>query len=92
MPPYPWLAEDDRNTAQTIAKISALRKLGTPYPEGYEDIALEDLQKQAQQVADNLAKEGIEQEGVETKEIVALIAYLQRLGVDYQVEQQQATK
>lgn len=92
MPPYQWLHEDDLNTANTKAKIKVLRKLGTPYPAGYEEIALEDLQKQAEQIAENLKKEGIEQEGVETKEIVALIAYLQRLGVDYQVEQKQATK
>jgi cytochrome c oxidase cbb3-type subunit I/II len=88
MPTYPWLHEDDLNTSSTKAKIAALRKLGTPYPEGYEDTIAEEMAAQAQGIAENLKKEGIEQEGVESKEIVALIAYLQRLGVDYQAEQQ----
>ncbi|MEZ5057990.1 MAG: cytochrome-c oxidase, cbb3-type subunit I [Saprospiraceae bacterium] len=88
MPTYPWLHEDDLNTSSTKAKIAALRKLGTPYPEGYEDTIAEEMALQAQTIAENLRKEGIEQEGVETKEIVALIAYLQRLGVDYQVDKQ----
>ena len=82
MPPYPWLIEDDLNTAYTMAKIKTLQQLGTPYPEGYEQIALEDLQLQAEQIAASLKRDGIEGEALEKKEIVALIAYLQRLGTD----------
>jgi cytochrome c oxidase cbb3-type subunit I/II len=59
-----------------------LQQLGTPYPEGYEQIANEDLHLQAGIIAESLKKDGIEQEGLERKEIVALIAYLQRLGTD----------
>lgn len=86
MPAYPWLAEDDLNTAHTAAKIKALRKLGTPYEAGYEQIAVDELQAQAKKVANNLKAKGIEQEGLENKEIVALIAYLQRLGTDIKTE------
>ena len=86
MPAYPWLAEDDLDISTTAAKINALRKLGTPYDAGYEEIANDDLGKQAAAIAKRLKEEGVEQAGVEKKEIVALIAYLQRLGVDITLE------
>jgi cytochrome c oxidase cbb3-type subunit I/II len=82
MPPYPWLLRDELSTSLTAKKISGLRRLGTPYPEGYEEVAVEDLKKQAEGIANSLRKDGIEQDGLEEKEIVALIAYLQRLGTD----------
>ncbi|MCB0570216.1 MAG: cytochrome-c oxidase, cbb3-type subunit II, partial [Phaeodactylibacter sp.] len=82
MPPYPWLLEHNLNTSKTAAKIRGLQALGTPYVEGYDQIAVEDLQKQAAQVAASLRKDGIEGENLEQKEIIALIAYLQRLGTD----------
>jgi len=82
MPPYPWLLENDMNTSLVEEKIVVLRKLGTPYEAGYETIALEDLNKQAKKIAESLRKDGVEDENIENKEIVALIAYLQRLGTD----------
>ncbi len=86
MPPYPWLIEDDLSTKYTAAKIKVLKTLNTPYPEGYEDDAVDDLQKQAAEVAASLRADGINQENLENKEIVALIAYLQRLGTDIKPE------
>ena len=62
MPPYPWLIEDILDTSATEDKISVLKKLGTPYPENYPEKALEDLQKQAKEVADRLRADGIEDE------------------------------
>jgi cytochrome c oxidase cbb3-type subunit I/II len=82
MPPYPWLITDDLDTSRTADKIKALQTLGTPYGKGYASIAVDDLNKQAAQVVASLKKDGIEQEGLAGKEIVALIAYLQRLGTD----------
>ena len=82
MPPYPWLAKNKLDTDYTASKIAVMRTLGVPYPAGYEDIALSDLQKQAKQIADNLRKDNIEMEGLEQKELIAMIAYLQRLGTD----------
>jgi cytochrome c oxidase cbb3-type subunit I/II len=82
MPPYPWLIEDELNTAYTADKIKVLKMMGTPYPDGYETIAVDDLKKQAAQIAERLRKDGIEDENLENREIVALIAYLQRLGTD----------
>ena len=82
MPPYPWLFRRDLDVSSTPAKIRTLRKLGTPYPEGYDQQAIDDLQKQAKGIAETLRTQGVELEGLENKEIVALIAYLQRLGTD----------
>ncbi|MEO1625825.1 MAG: cytochrome-c oxidase, cbb3-type subunit II, partial [Bacteroidota bacterium] len=93
MPPYPWLITNDLDTTSTAAKIRVLQKLGTPYPEGYDLEANEDLQRQADEVAKRLRADGIDGEGLERKEIVALIAYLQRLGTDIKVpEKQRAAK
>jgi cytochrome c oxidase cbb3-type subunit I/II len=80
MPPYPWLIEDQLNVSYLEAKISAMRKLGVPYQDGYEQIALEELQYQAQEIADDIAANGVEVSS--DREIIALIAYLQRLGTD----------
>jgi len=68
------------NSSNTADKINAMRSLGVPYEKGYEDQALADLQKQASTIADGLTKEGYPVEA--NKEIIALIAYLQRLGTD----------
>jgi len=88
MPRYPWLAKNDLNNKQLPAKINGLRALGTPYPAGFEDEALADLEAQAAEVTASLRNDGIEQEGLEKKEIVALIAYLQRLGTDIKPQPQ----
>jgi cytochrome c oxidase cbb3-type subunit I/II len=80
MPPYPWLFEQELDAANTPDKISAMRTLGVPYAPGYEAQAQADLQAQAQGIAANLKQAGIEVQP--NKEIVALIAYMQRLGTD----------
>ncbi len=82
MPRYPWIIKNDLDLSLTPAKIRTLQLLGTPYPEGYDQKAIADAQAQAKEIAADLKKGGIEQEGLENKEIVALIAYLQRLGTD----------
>jgi len=82
MPAYPWMISDDLDTSDIAAKIKALQLLGTPYPEDFEENALRHLKAQAKEIAEDLKTTGIEQEGLEQKEIVALIAYLQRLGTD----------
>ncbi len=84
MPAYPWLFEQTINKDLTAGKIKALRKIGVPYREGYEDTANEDLQKQADVIANNLKADGIEV--MSDAEIIALISYLQRLGKDIKAE------
>lgn len=87
MPTYPHLFKHDLNTTYTAAKIKTLQTMGTPYPEGFADKAVEDIRIQSRKIADNLAKDKITQENLENKEIVALIAYLQRLGTDIKVKE-----
>jgi cytochrome c oxidase cbb3-type subunit I/II len=87
MPAYPWLFEQDLDIEDTPAKIKAMQSMGVPYPEGYAEKANEDLMKQAKGISADLAKEGIEVKP--EKEIVALIAYLQRLGTDIKVKEEQ---
>lgn len=80
MPAYPWLLDDNLDTASTAAKIRAMQTVGVPYPAGYDLIANKDLMHQADSVKNTLAESGIKT--TSNKEIVALIAYLQRLGKD----------
>ena len=84
MPSYPWLFEQTIDKSQTVKKIFALRKVGVPYVEGYESVANDELDKQAAEITSNLKGEGIEV--MPETEIVALIAYLQRLGKDIKAE------
>jgi len=80
MPEYGWLIHQKLDTTTTAAKIRAMQKLGVPYPAGYDKIANQDLDTQAKGITDNLAKDHIKVKN--NREIVAIIAYLQRLGTD----------
>lgn len=62
------------------ARIRALRRVGVPYPEGFEDQAAAALAAQAGTVVTNLKVGSVPAEP--DREIIALIAYLQRLGTD----------
>ncbi|MCX6317984.1 MAG: cytochrome-c oxidase, cbb3-type subunit I [Bacteroidetes bacterium] len=84
MPQYTWLFRNKLNTSTTPAKIRAMRTLGVPYPEGYDKIANDELMKQAEEITADLKKADIETEP--NKEIIAVIAYLQRLGRDIESE------
>jgi cytochrome c oxidase cbb3-type subunit I/II len=90
MPSYPWLLTNDLDISNTSTKINVMRSIGVPYPEGYENVANDDLTKQAEQIALDLQKNGAPAEP--NKEIIALIAYLQRLGTDIKVKDQPASK
>ena len=80
MPKYPWLAKKDIDIEIIPAKIRAMQTLGVPYPEGYDQRAVEDLMLQAQTIAEDLKASGIEI--APTKEMIAMIAYLHKLGKD----------
>jgi cytochrome c oxidase cbb3-type subunit I/II len=80
MPGYPWLTRTALDTSHIEGKVITLRRLGVPYPAGYETRAAQDLRAQAARIADGLKKSGIDVEA--DREIVAMIAYLQRLGTD----------
>ncbi|MBX9783587.1 MAG: cytochrome-c oxidase, cbb3-type subunit I [Chitinophagaceae bacterium] len=89
MPRYPWLYENDLDTSITPAKIRAMQTLGVPYAKGYDAVANRDLMTQANGIRINLKVDKITTPA--NKEIIALIAYLQRLGKDIKLEKQRVT-
>ncbi|MFI5451384.1 cytochrome-c oxidase, cbb3-type subunit I [Pedobacter sp. UC225_61] len=80
MPSYQWLISQKLDTSTTAAKIKAMQRLGVPYEVGYDQKANADLKTQADSIATNLQKDNIRV--ASNKEIIAIIAYLQRLGTD----------
>jgi cytochrome c oxidase cbb3-type subunit I/II len=80
MPSYEWMITNPLDKTTTAAKIRAMQTLGVPYPKGYDDKANEDLMKQADTIAAGLKKDKINVKS--DREIIAMIAYLQRLGMD----------
>jgi cytochrome c oxidase cbb3-type subunit I/II len=80
MPAYTWLYDAALDTSHTEGKIITLRRLGVPYPDGYERVATADLQRQARDIGTTLRQGGFQVR--DEAEIIALIAYLQRLGTD----------
>ena len=89
MPAYPWLISDDLDRSHTETKISAMRSMGVPYAEGFEAEVAGNMDEQGKEIATNILKDlqadDFDENSVATlqqKEIVALIAYLQRLGSD----------
>ncbi len=80
MPRYSWLVTQTLDTSSLQARISALRRVGVPYAAGFEQVAMDDLKKQQLTIAANLKVGGATSEP--DKEIIAVIAYLQRLGKD----------
>jgi cytochrome c oxidase cbb3-type subunit I/II len=80
MPAYDWLYEQTLNTSQTQAKLNAMKKLGVPYTDAEIANAVTDLNTQSKAIQARLAEEKIKVSA--DKEIIAMIAYLQRLGTD----------
>jgi len=80
MPPFSWLIKDNAEINEIPTRIRAMTSLGVPYPAGYDGKAIADYNLQAQKISDDLKTAGIEV--APNKKIVALIAYLQRLGID----------
>ena len=80
MPRYSWLLTQKLDLSSLPARIRTLRRLGVPYPPGAEDTAVREARAQAEQIVANLKTGSVEAEP--DREIIALIAYLQRLGRD----------
>ena len=80
MPNYAWFAKKDVNLDLTPVKIRAMQTLGVPYEEGYDEVAVDDLMRQAQEIVDDLKMSNIEIEP--TRQMVAMIAYMHKLGRD----------
>jgi cytochrome c oxidase cbb3-type subunit I/II len=81
MPRYPWLLTQTLDLPSLPSRIKALRSVGVPYPEGYENgPAQKELEAQVAKVVMNLKVGSVTAET--NREIIAVIAYLQRLGTD----------
>lgn len=80
MPNYGWLHEAKVDPADVAASVRALARAGTPYVGTDDDAVAGSLERQGSGVVANLATAGITAEWDD--EIVAMIAYLQRLGVE----------
>jgi len=81
MPRYSWLLTQKLETDSLPARLAALRRVGVPYPAGFENgPAQKDLQAEADKIVAELKQGGVDT--TSDREIVALIAYLQRLGTD----------
>jgi cytochrome c oxidase cbb3-type subunit I/II len=81
MPAYPWLQRDAIDWAALSRGVSAQTSLGVPYTADEVARAVEAARGQAQQIARSIAQQG-GPAGLEHTKVVALIAYLQRLGTD----------
>ncbi len=84
MPSYEWMLDNELDTSTTGAKIRAMITLGVPYANGYDKIANQDLINQENSIVEGLKKDKIET--LPNKEIVAMIAYLQRIGKDIKAQ------
>ena len=80
MPPFPGLATNDVDASSTVAKMRALHSVGVPYTPTDIDSAASDEAAQAVEIASNLKTDGVA-DAKPSSELVALVAYLQRLGV-----------
>lgn len=81
MPNYPWLYETKLDTSLTVKKMEVLRKLGTPYTDKHIEKAHKQMARDAKRIAERISRDLGEEVDSET-EVIALIAYMQKLGKD----------
>ncbi|MGE3684324.1 MAG: cytochrome-c oxidase, cbb3-type subunit I [Bdellovibrionales bacterium] len=79
MPGYPWLETKTTDFLSLRKKVSVMRNLGVPYSDAQVGDADKLAEEQAREIAKALKDQG-GPDGLESKEVVALIAYLQSLG------------
>jgi cytochrome c oxidase cbb3-type subunit I/II len=80
MPAYAFMLERSYDPQDVRASIVALERLGVPYEDTQLDAVARSLADQGATITANLAGAGINTTA--DREIIALIAYLQRLGQD----------
>jgi len=98
MPAYPWLVEKDTDVKSLPKRIKAQSALGVPWPAMNQHEIRDMAETQAQEIAQSLVDAGIYLEDqpdikgdalrnhLAKKEIVALIAYMQKLGAHQVIE------
>lgn len=80
MPAYPWLVKNTVDLGQIPVKIRVMQTLGVPYAKDYDQKAVADYREQAQKIVEELKASGVNIAA--DKEIIAMIAYLHKLGRD----------
>jgi cytochrome c oxidase cbb3-type subunit I/II len=78
MPAYDWLLTDRAQWEVVPSRVAVQRRLGVPYPVRSEEELLADMKVEADAIAADLTAAGAPV--APDRDIVALIAYLQRLG------------
>ena len=80
MPPYPKMLTNKIDFEGLQKRVDAMAMLGVPYGDAVHR-APQMAREQAKTLADGIVAQG-GPAGLEDKEIVAMVAYLQRLGHD----------
>lgn len=80
MPSYPWLFDSKTNFDILERKFAVMKSLGVPYSDEEVANASKSAREQALKIADGLRGDS-PVKSLEDREIIALIAYMQRLGV-----------
>ncbi len=78
MPNYPWLYQHPLDVAALYSKIAVQRQLGVPYPTWTDAEIAAEVDRQAKAIAADLRASDAYVKS--DREIIALIAYLQKLG------------
>ncbi|MCA9104398.1 MAG: cytochrome-c oxidase, cbb3-type subunit I [Planctomycetales bacterium] len=81
MPAYAWLEQETINFADVQPRVRAASFLGAEYSDEIMNNPAADAERQAREIAEEIARQD-GPEGLHDKKVVALIAYLQRLGTD----------
>ena len=81
MPSYSHLLNDPIDWAVIPNHVAAMATIGVPYTQADIAGAIDEAKRQAQQIADDLVAQG-GFPGKQDKKVVALIAYIDRLGTD----------
>jgi cytochrome c oxidase cbb3-type subunit I/II len=104
MPPYPWLFDTKADLKSLPTRIAVQRRLGVPWPAMTKDEIEQSARDQGMEIAESLVKAGAflpDQPNLEPDQlrnqladsrVVALIAYLQKVGVYQTVESPTDTK
>jgi cytochrome c oxidase cbb3-type subunit I/II len=98
MPNYPWLFETKTNFKALPKKIAVQQKIGVPWPAMSKDEIEQNAREQAMEIATNLVQGGVYLEAkpdlkgdelrnyLAEQEVIALIAYMQKLGAYREVK------
>jgi len=89
MPAYPELLKSKLDFTEVTAKVVAMKRLGVPYTDADVANAEKAAEAQALFVVENMLKTNkiddvpsVMRDNPEQRKVIALIAYIQRLGTD----------